>query len=50
MSTTATVDTNEGWTFAGRSGTSELPITTEPDNEPTKHPNDWGIAATTTDG
>jgi len=55
MSTTATVDTNEGWTFAGRSRTSEFPITTSADNEQTKLPtnepnNNWGIAATTTDG
>jgi len=50
MSTTATVDTNEGWTFAGRSRTSEFPTTTEPDDESTEQPNDWGIAATTTDG
>jgi len=58
MSTTATVDTNEGWTFAGRSRTSEFPTTTEPDNESTElpthneNPNDWGIPAnaTTTDG
>jgi len=55
MSTTATVDTNEGWTFAGCSCTSEFPTTTEPDNESTElpthneNPNDWGIAATTTD-
>jgi len=52
MSTAATVDTNEGWTFAGRSHTSEFPTANEPDNlnESTEHPNDWGIAATTTDG
>ena len=56
MSTTATVNTNEGWTFTGRSRSSEFPTTTEPDNESTelptcnKNPNDWGIAATTTDG
>jgi len=55
MSTTATVDTNEGWTFSGRSLTSEFPITTSTNNEQTKQPtnepnNDWGIAATTTDG
>jgi len=54
MSTTATVGTNEGWTFAGRSHTSEFPITTSADNEQTELPtnepnNDWGIAATTTD-
>jgi len=36
MYTTATVGTNEGWTFAGRSHTSELPITTSADNEQTK--------------
>jgi len=35
MSTTATIDTNEGWTFAGHSRTSEFPTTTEPDNEAT---------------
>jgi len=55
MSTTATVDTNEGWTFAGCSRTSEFPITTSADTEQTELPtsepnNDWGIAATTTDG
>jgi len=55
MSTTATVDTNEGWTFAGHSRTSEFPITTSADNEQTELPtnepnNDWGIAATMTDG
>jgi len=56
MSTTATVDTNEGWTFAGRNRTPEFPTTTEPDNESTElptcneTPNDWGIAATMTDG
>jgi len=55
MSTTATVDTNEGWTFAGRSRISEFPITTSADNEQTElptneHNNDWGIAPTTTDG
>jgi len=55
MSTTATVDTNKGWTFAGCSRTSEFPITTSTDNEQTELPtnepnNDWGIAATTTDG
>jgi len=56
MSTTATVDTNEGWTFPGRSRTSEFPTTTESDNESTElptcneNPNDWGIAAATTDG
>ena len=55
MSTTATVDTNKGWTFAGCSRTSEFPITTSTDIEQTKLPtnepnNDWGIAATTTDG
>jgi len=55
MSTTTTVDTNEGWTFASRSCTSEFPITTSADNEQTELPtnesnNDWGIAATTTDG
>jgi len=55
MSTTATVGTNEGWTFAGRSRTSEFPITTSADNEQTELPtnepnNDWGIAATTTNG
>jgi len=49
MSTTATVDTNEGWTFAGRSRTSEFPTTTAADNENTELPvnNDYGIAATT---
>jgi len=56
MSTTATVDTNEGWTLVGRSGTYEFPTTTEPENESTgqpthnENPNDWGIAATVTDG
>jgi len=56
MSTTATIDTNEGWTFAGKSRTSEFPTTTEPDNISTELPThneplpDWGIAATTTDG
>jgi len=55
MSTTATVDTNEGWIFAGRSCTSEFPITSSADNEQTELPtnepnNDWGIATTTTDG
>jgi len=56
MSTTATVDTNEGWIFAGRSHTSEFPTTTEPDNESTglpthnENPNNCGIATTTTDG
>ena len=55
MSTPATVDTNEGWTFAGRSRISEFPITTSADNEQTELPtnernNDWGIAATMTDG
>jgi len=55
MSTTATVGTNEGWTFAGRSHTSEFPISTSADNEqtdlPTNEPNNnWGIATTTTDG
>ena len=56
MSTTATIDTNEGWTYAGRSRTSEFLTTTEPDNEATELPlhNEplpaWGIAATTTDG
>jgi len=55
MSTTATVDTNEGWTFTGRSRTCEFPTTTEPDNESTElptcneNPNDWGIATTMTD-
>jgi len=55
MSTTTTVDTNEGWTFTGRSCTSEFPITTSADNEQTELPtnepnNDWGIATTTTNG
>jgi len=56
MSTTATIDTNEGWTFAGCSHTSEFPTTTERDIEATELPlhNEplpaWGIAATTTDG
>jgi len=55
MSTTATVDTNEGWTFAGRSRTLEFLITTSVDNEQTELPtnepnNDCGIAATTTNG
>jgi len=55
MSTTATVGTNEGWTFAGHSCTSEFPITTSADNEQTELPtnepnNNWGIAATMTDG
>jgi len=55
MSTTATVDTNKGGTFTGRSRTSEFPITTSTDNEQTESPtnepnNDWGIAVTTTDG
>jgi len=56
MSTTATVDTNEGWTFAGCSHTYEFPTTTEPNNEATELPlhNEplpaRGIAATTTDG
>jgi len=55
MSTTATVDTNEGLTFAGCSRTSEFPITTSADTEQTELPtneqnNDWGIAAATTDG
>jgi len=55
MSTTATVGTNKGWTFAGCSHTSEFPITTSADNEQTELPNnepnnDWGIAATTTNG
>jgi len=55
MSTTATVNTNEGWTFAGCSHTSEFSITTSADTEQTELPtnepnNDWGIAATTTDG
>jgi len=55
MATTATVDTNEGWTFTGRSHTYKFPITTSADNEQTELPtnepnNDWGIAATTTDG
>jgi len=50
MSTSATVDTNEGWSIAGLSRTSEFATTTEPDTEPTEHPNDWGIAATKTDG
>jgi len=38
MFTTTTVGTNEGWTFAGRSRTSEFPITTSADNEQTKLP------------
>jgi len=44
MSTTATVDTNEGWTFTGNNSRSKIPVTTE-------QLNDWGIAAqaTTTD-
>jgi len=52
MSTTATVDTNEGWTFAGHSRTSEFPTTTPADNEQAKPTNDWDLAAqaTTTDG
>jgi len=55
MSTTTTVNTNEGSTFAGRSCTSEFLITTSANTEQTKLPtnepnNDWGIAATTTDG
>jgi len=52
MSTTATVDTNEGWTFAGHSHTSEFPTTTPADNEQAKPTNDWDLAvqATTTDG
>lgn len=44
MSTTATVDTNEGWTFANAEQAD--PETSTP-NDPN---NDWGIAATTTDG
>jgi len=40
MSTTATVDTNEGWTFPDDNNpASELPTTTEPDNN-------WGIPPT----
>jgi len=55
MSTTASVGTNESWTFAGHSCTSKFPITTSANNKqpklPTNEPNnDWGIAATTTDG
>jgi len=55
MSTTATVDTHEGWTFTGHSRTYEFPITTSADNEQTELPtnepnNEWGIAATRTDG
>jgi len=56
MSTTTTVDTNEGWTFPGCSCPSEFPTTTEPDNKSTElptcneTPNDRGIAASTTDG
>ena len=55
MSTTATVNSNEGWTFASRSRTSEFHITTSADNEQTElltniTNNDWDIAATTTDG
>jgi len=38
MSTTTTVDTNQGWTFAGHSRTSEFPITTSADNEQTELP------------
>jgi len=38
MSTTTTVDTNEGRTFAGRSRTSEFRITTSADNEQTELP------------
>jgi len=49
MSAAATVDTNEGWTFADNH-TSEFPTTTEPDHESNEHPTDWGIAATTTNG
>jgi len=51
MSTTATVDTNEGWTFAGHSHTSEFPTTTPADNEQAKPTNEWDLAAqaTTTD-
>ena len=45
MSTTTTVDTNEGWTFADNNSPSKIPVTTEQSN-------DWGIAvqATSTDG
>jgi len=32
MSANATVDTNEGWTFAGLSRTSEFPTTTRANN------------------
>jgi len=44
MSTSATVDTNEGWTFTDDTTVSEFPTTTEQNN-------DWGpvIHATTTD-
>jgi len=49
MFAAATVDTNEGWTFADNH-TSEFPTTTEPDHESNEHPTDWGIAATTTNG
>jgi len=54
MSTTATVDTNEGWTFADRSHTSDFSTTTPTDNEQTmaEPTNDWSLAtqAMTTDG
>jgi len=49
MSTSATIDTNEGWTFAGKSRTSEFPTTTDPDNVSTELPThnkplpDWGM-------
>jgi len=53
MSTTATVDPNEGWTFADHSHTADFSTTT-PDNEQTmiEPTNDWGLAAqaATTDG
>jgi hypothetical protein len=41
MSTTTTIDTNEGWTFADDKPVSEVPTTTEPDNN-------WGIPNATT--
>jgi len=52
MSTTTTVDTNEGWTFASHSCTSEFSTTTPADNEQAKPTNDRDLAAqaTTTDG
>jgi len=39
MSTTATIDTNEGWTFADDNPAPEFPTTTEPDNN-------WGMPPT----